>query len=124
MMIDEILLMIIVAGIGLSIAYFRAEYVLHRAIKAAEHKKLIVQHELHASRLTIRQIDVPRDGAAQGACMTSMSTRCLELSGAHRLFVLLLAITMLTACHPGAGSLGGGCLVCGSPTQVNLEGTL
>jgi hypothetical protein len=32
-MIDVLLLMIIIAGIGLSVAYLRAEYVLHRGIK-------------------------------------------------------------------------------------------
>jgi hypothetical protein len=58
-MIDEFLLMIIIAGIGLAVAYLRAEYVVHRRFKAAEHKKLIAQRELHANRLTFKQIDVP-----------------------------------------------------------------
>jgi hypothetical protein len=47
--IDEFLLMIIIAGIGLAVAYLRAEYVLHRRFKAAEHEKLIVHRELHAA---------------------------------------------------------------------------
>ena len=55
-MIDECLLMIIVAGLGLAIAYLRAEYVLHRGLKAADHEKL---SEFHASRLRPKQIDVP-----------------------------------------------------------------
>jgi hypothetical protein len=47
-MIDEFLLMIIIAGFGLAVAYLRAEYVVHLRFKAAEHEKLIVQRELHA----------------------------------------------------------------------------
>jgi hypothetical protein len=52
--IEGILLTMIVAGFGLAVAYLRAEYVLHRGFKAAEHKKLTVQRELRASRLTLR----------------------------------------------------------------------
>jgi hypothetical protein len=59
MMIDEFLLMIIIAGTGLTVANLRAEYVLHRKFKAAEDKKLIVQRELHANRLRSKQIDAP-----------------------------------------------------------------
>jgi hypothetical protein len=58
-MIDEFLLMIIVAGMGLTVAYLRAEYVLHRRFKAAERERLSVRHELHANRLQPKQIDVP-----------------------------------------------------------------
>jgi hypothetical protein len=56
---DELLLMISIAGMELTVAYLRAEYVLHRVVKAAEHKKLIVLRELHANRLRPKQIDVP-----------------------------------------------------------------
>ena len=56
-MIDALLLMSIIAGVGLSVAYLRAEYVLYRGLKAAEHKRLIVQGELRADRLRAKQID-------------------------------------------------------------------
>ena len=59
MMIDELLLMIIIAGMGLTVAYLRTEYVLYRGFKAAEQEKLSVEHELHANRLKTKQIDVP-----------------------------------------------------------------
>jgi hypothetical protein len=59
MIIEEVLLTTIIAGLGLSVAYLRAEYVLHRGFKAAEHKKLIVLHELHAARLRLEQTDEP-----------------------------------------------------------------
>ena len=36
--IDVLLLMIIIAGMGLAVAYLRAEYVLHRRFKAAGHE--------------------------------------------------------------------------------------
>ena len=46
--IDEFLLMMIIAGIGLAVSYLRAEYAVHRRFKAAERERLIVQRELHA----------------------------------------------------------------------------
>jgi hypothetical protein len=58
-MIDELLLMIIIAGTGLTVAYLRAEYVLHRRFKAAEREKLIVQRELHAKRVRLAQNGMP-----------------------------------------------------------------
>jgi len=58
-MIDEFLFMVIVAGMGLTVAYLRAECVLHRRFNAAEREKLSVQHELHANRLRAKQIDEP-----------------------------------------------------------------
>jgi len=58
-MIDGCLLMIIVAGMGLTVAYLRAEYVLHRGFKADEQEKLSLRHELAANRLKPRQMDAP-----------------------------------------------------------------
>jgi len=55
----DLFIAIIIAGTGLTVAYLRAEYVLHRKFKAAEHKKLIVQRELHGNRLRPKQIDAP-----------------------------------------------------------------
>jgi hypothetical protein len=43
-MIDDVLLVIIIAGIALSIAYLRAEYVLYRGFKAAQRNRAIVQN--------------------------------------------------------------------------------
>ena len=59
MSFDDLFIAILMAGMGLTVAFLRAEYVLHRGFKAAEHKKLIVQRELHANRLRPKQIDVP-----------------------------------------------------------------
>jgi hypothetical protein len=56
---DDLFIAIIIAGMGLTLAFLRAEYALHRGFKAAEHKKMIVQRELHANRLRSKQIDVP-----------------------------------------------------------------
>jgi hypothetical protein len=56
---DALLMMLLIAGTGLAAAYLRAEYVLHRGLKAAEHKKFIVQHELHANRLRPNEMDEP-----------------------------------------------------------------
>lgn len=59
MSFDDLFIAIIIAGMGLTVAYLRAKDVLHRGSKAAEHKKLIVQRELHANRQRLTQIDVP-----------------------------------------------------------------
>jgi hypothetical protein len=58
MIVDDCLFATIIAGMALAVAYLRAEYVLHRGFKAAEHKKFIVQRELHANRQRPKRIDV------------------------------------------------------------------
>jgi hypothetical protein len=55
MNLDDLFIAIIIAGMGLSVEYLRAEYVLHRGFKAAEYKRLIVQRELHADWLKTAQ---------------------------------------------------------------------
>jgi len=47
---DDLLIMIIVAGIGLSIAYLRAELVARQEFKAAERKKEFALRALHITR--------------------------------------------------------------------------
>jgi hypothetical protein len=47
---DDLLITIIVAGIGLSIAYLRAELVVRQEFKAAERKKEFALRELHIRR--------------------------------------------------------------------------
>jgi len=56
--------------------------------------------------------------------MTSKSTVDLKLSGTLRLLAAVFVIAGLTGCHPTGGNFLSGCLTCGSPNQVNLEGTL
>jgi len=56
---DDLLIAIIVAGIALSIAYLRAEFVSRRGRKVRERKKAIVQRELHANRARLGQKHVP-----------------------------------------------------------------
>jgi hypothetical protein len=56
---DDLLTAMIIAGIGLSIAYLRAEFVLRRGRKVKEREKAIVQHELHTNRLRLEQRHVP-----------------------------------------------------------------
>ncbi len=56
---DNFLTAMIIAGIGLSITYLRAEFVSRRARNTKERKKAIVQRELHANRLRPKAIDVP-----------------------------------------------------------------
>lgn len=56
---DDLLIALIISGIGLSIATLRAEYISRRARNTKERKKAIVQRELHANRLRPKAIDVP-----------------------------------------------------------------
>jgi 6-phosphogluconolactonase len=52
---DDLLTAMTIAGIGLSIAYLRAEFVLRRECKVKERKKGVVQRELHANGLRLEQ---------------------------------------------------------------------
>jgi hypothetical protein len=47
---DDLLSAMIIAGIGLSIAYLRAELVVRQEFKAAEREKALVLRELHITR--------------------------------------------------------------------------
>jgi hypothetical protein len=52
---DDILIAIILAGIGLSGAYLRAELVLHRRLTAALRRREVLQRELHIQRVRPEQ---------------------------------------------------------------------
>lgn len=56
---DNLLITIIIAGIGLSIATLRAEYVSRRGHNAKVRKKAIVEHVLHTNRLRLEQKHLP-----------------------------------------------------------------
>jgi hypothetical protein len=58
-MTDDLLIAMIIAGFGLSMAYLRAEFVSRRGRKVKERKKAIVQRELHPNRLRLVQKLVP-----------------------------------------------------------------
>jgi hypothetical protein len=74
--IDDLLFAIILAGIGLSVAYLRAEYVSYRGFKATEHKKWIVQRELHAKRCVLGTTGKCSSvGEGFGARLTHLHTR-------------------------------------------------
>jgi hypothetical protein len=51
MSIDDLLIAIIMAGIGFSGAYLRAEFDMHRRITAAQRRRELVQLELHTKRV-------------------------------------------------------------------------
>jgi hypothetical protein len=60
MSIDDILIAIIMAGIGLSGAYLRAQLVLHRRTTALQRARELVQREVHAKRVRLAQNARPR----------------------------------------------------------------
>lgn len=51
MILDDVLFAIILAGIGLSGAYLRAELVVHRRVTAVERRRELVRRELHCVRV-------------------------------------------------------------------------
>ena len=63
MNLDDLLLAIIIAGIGLSVAYLRAELVLHRRLTGTLHRREVLQYKLHIKRVP-EQNDMPRQSAA------------------------------------------------------------
>jgi hypothetical protein len=58
-MADDLLIAMIIAGFGLSGAYFRAAFVSWRRSQAAERKREISVQELHAPRLGRDKDEVP-----------------------------------------------------------------
>jgi hypothetical protein len=59
MSLDDLLTAIIIAGVGLSGAYLRAELVLHRRLTAALRRREVLQYKLHIERVRPEQNDVP-----------------------------------------------------------------
>jgi len=59
MSLDDLLIAIIIIGIGLSGAYLKAEYDSHVRLKTSERRTGIVLHDLHASRVRIEQNGMP-----------------------------------------------------------------
>jgi hypothetical protein len=58
MNIDDLLIAIIIGGIGLSGAYLRAEYTFYRRHKAVERRKQLSLRELHTNRLCHEENDL------------------------------------------------------------------
>ncbi len=56
---DDLLVAMIIAGIGLSGAYLRAELILRLGTKAAQQRDDLNRCELHAHTLTLMQKDPP-----------------------------------------------------------------
>ena len=52
MNIEDVMIAIAVGGIGVSVAYIRAEFVLWRELGAAERRRGIIAQELHSARLS------------------------------------------------------------------------
>jgi hypothetical protein len=63
-MFDDLLFVMIIAGIGLSLAYLRAEYASRRGHKVKDPEKATLQHELHTNGLRLEQKHVIRNPSA------------------------------------------------------------
>ena len=58
--IDDLLFAIILAGIGLSGAYLRAELILHRRMAALQRARELVRREVHAKRVRLEHNKMPQ----------------------------------------------------------------
>jgi hypothetical protein len=58
--IDDLLFAIILAGIGLSGAYLRAELSLHRRTTALQRARELLQREVHAKRVHLEHFKMPQ----------------------------------------------------------------
>jgi hypothetical protein len=56
---DDILIAIIIAGLGLSASYLRAELLLHRRLTRLQHTRELTQRELYVKRVRLGQNDTP-----------------------------------------------------------------
>lgn len=59
MSIDDLLIALIISGIGLSGAYLRADLALHRRLTSVERTREVLQSELHVKRLRPEQNNMP-----------------------------------------------------------------
>jgi len=59
MILDDLLIALIIAGIGISGAYLRAELLLHRRLTAVQQIRQLQQRQLHTTRAQIRHNGVP-----------------------------------------------------------------
>ena len=55
MSLDDVLFAVIIGGVGLCAAHFRAEYIRWRAHRAAERRQETSMRELHINRLSPRE---------------------------------------------------------------------
>jgi hypothetical protein len=65
MYLDDVLVGLIVCGIGLAVACFRSEYVLLRELKASQYQAERTMRKLHSERLS-PQIDDSEQPAQTG----------------------------------------------------------
>jgi hypothetical protein len=85
---DYILIAIMIAGIGLSGAYLRAELVLNRKMTAAQRRRELMQHESQTKRVHLGQNDISRQPRAIPASLPASVFQILRvLACALRIFI-------------------------------------
>jgi hypothetical protein len=82
MSVDDLLIAIIIGGIGLSGAYVRAEFMLWRRNKAAERRREVCLRELHAHRLWHAENDVPVPSTVQVETSTVQVEKSVDAKAA------------------------------------------
>jgi hypothetical protein len=60
MSMDDLLFVQVIGGIGLSLAYLRAEYLSHRRLTAARRRRESVMRKLHMAKARLDPIDIAR----------------------------------------------------------------
>ena len=88
MSIDDLLIGTIIAGVGLSGTYLRAEFVLHLRFKAAERRKELVWREVHANRARPEQNNMLRQPRTYPTGIQTNSSQVVRaLASASRIFI-------------------------------------
>jgi hypothetical protein len=105
--LDDIFIALLVAGIGLSIAYLVAEYLHWRTQGAAQRRREVLQRELHAARLA-------QHGASHSAPSTvalaeiaeDLPERRAARQASHRVYPFVERRKRTASREPAGGSIG------------------
>jgi hypothetical protein len=86
--VDDLLLVMIMAGIGLSGAYFRAELLVHQRMTAVRRKRELLQLELHTQRVRLEHQEMSRQPRAAPASIPANIVQVMrDLLRALRSFI-------------------------------------
>ena len=78
MVLDDLLIAIIIIGIGVSGAYLKAEYESKVRLRTAERRTSVVLHDLHTFRVRIEQNGIPVHVLIARAPMQAQLSRTLR----------------------------------------------
>jgi len=77
MSLDDLLMAIIIAGLGLSGAYLRAELLVHRKFRAADRRAELALHEVRINRVRPEQHDMPRQPRTHPSAIRALGAHAI-----------------------------------------------